>query len=635
MREAGLDRSFGLSIFDGKAGMAQSGALRDVIGKNYGGDLNSHAQMKVANDAALGRVFGNADNYKDFLEKNLDKNVGQIDGEVKAYEGAQALGFQGNWRQFNSFRSEMQSLGDYTNAAAVNQVASKYGISSGQALQMKAQFQNAKQLSESREMSGKLGGAINAGSEMGKVGAAESAGKVQGIYMSGGYDHYQTMASHDVSGRGARYDLVRGAADQMVGKIAPQLKNDPEMYQGGKLTDQGFAQMQKAMEGQNISFTTTDGRQTMNVGMDGNVVNSTEQGVVASGDKARAETLKQELKAGGFGRNAVAEVDRMTKSGKGFSYEFAKDRNGNVESFSINRGGDVSRRDMATFRTGRDAESIDRNVRTVDKGLRETVGSFIKTGYEHQDLNLSRKSGAYNVSVGGKEMKVNGDWYYGKNDKTGKMELVGGSFSNGLDGNVLMYAKDKGGNLHYSQVQGKMDKSGNLVAGRRSEITEDQFIQMSQHGAAVVSTRSGGGITGNIRAEGGVKADYSSSQVTGTRVESRQNLAGSAATRDFTDGRSTDAGTAATMIAIGRDGIHETAGIVGDVATVARPLSSSMERSAQAREAAERTTQQAERAAEVRVQQNMQRTGKILQNQSKTSPLPKGGGPQPFKGPRR
>jgi len=197
------------------------------------------------------------------------------------------------------------------------------------------------------------------------------------------------MASHDVSGRGARYDLVRGAADQMVGRIAPQLKNDPEMYQGGKLTDKGFAQMQKAMEGQNITFTTPDGRQTMNVGMDGNVVNSTEHGIVASGDKARAETLKQELKAGGFGRNAVAEVDRMTKSGKGFSYEFAKDRNGKVESFSINRGGDVSRKDMASFRVGRDAESVNRNVQTVDQGLRKTVGTQVWTGQRAVDEHTS------------------------------------------------------------------------------------------------------------------------------------------------------------------------------------------------------------------------------------------------------
>ena len=65
----------------------------------------------------------------------------------------------------------------------------------------------------------------------------------------------------------------------------------------------------------------------------------------------------------------------MTKSGKGFSYEFAKDRNGNVESFSISRGGDVSRKDMASFRVGRDAESVNRNVQTVDQGLRSTIGN--------------------------------------------------------------------------------------------------------------------------------------------------------------------------------------------------------------------------------------------------------------------
>lgn len=635
MREAGLDRSYGLSIFDGKAGMAQSGALRDVIDKNYGGDLNKHAQMKVANDAALGQVFGNADNYKEFLEKNLDKNVGQIDGEVKAYEGAQALGFQGNWRQFNSFRSEMQSLGDYTNAAAVNQVASKYGITSGQALQMKAQFQNAKQLSESSEMSGKLGGPINAGAEMGKVIAAESAGKVQGIYMSGGYDHFQTMASHDVSGRGARYDLVRGAADQMVGKIAPQLKNDSEMYQGGKLTDKGFAQMQKAMEGQNITFTTPDGRQTMNVGMDGNVVNSTEQGVVASGDKARGEALKQELKAGGFGKNAVAEVDRMMKSGKGFSYEVAKDRNGKVESFSINRGGDVSRKDMATFRTGRDSESIDRNVRTVDKGLRETVGSFIKTGYEHQDFNLSRKSGAYNVSVGGKEMKVNGDWYYGRNEKTGKMELVGGSFSNGVDGSVLMYSKDRDGNLHFSKVEGKLDGKGNLVAGKTTDITEQEFVQSSSQGLAVVSTRGSGGLVASIHADGGVKADYTSRQVSGVSVTAVGDHAASFASKDFKEGRSADAGTAATTIAIGRNALGETASLFSDVTSVASPARAAVENRKSMEAATARTAEHTERAAETRINQSVQRTAKILQNQSKTSALPKGGGPQPLKGPRR
>ena len=202
------------------------------------------------------------------------------------------------------------------------------------------------------------------------------------------------------------------------------------------------------------------------------------------------------------------------------------------------------------------------------------------------------------IQAGGKQMMVNGDWYYAKNEKTGKMEVVGGSFSNGLDGNVLMYAKDKDGNLHYSQVQGKMDKSGNLIAGQRSEITEDQFVQLSQQGAAVVSTRSGGGITGSVRADGGVKADYSSShQVVGTSVRSMQNLAGSAAIQEFSEGRSIDAGTAATTIAVGRGALHETSGLIGDAATVSRPLSASMEKNAAKREAETRVAEQAARTS--------------------------------------
>ena len=183
-----------------------------------------------------------------------------------------------------------------------------------------------------------------------------------------------------------------------------------------------------------------------------------------------------------------------------------------------------------------------------------------------------------------------------------------------------------------------MDKSGNLIAGQRSEITEDQFVQSSQQGAAVVSTRSGGGITGSIRADGGVKADYSSSQVVGTRVESKQNLAGSAATQGFREGRSIDAGTAATTIAVGQGALHETAGIVGDVAKTVGPYKAAVTKREEAANAAASAADReimntAEQQAR-NVQQQVQRTSKILQHQSKTSPLPRGGGPQP-RGTRR
>ena len=522
----------------------------------------------------------------------------------------------------------MSALGDYANADAVRTIADSYGISSAHLMQMNSLFNQGKQASEVSGLSNQLGGPVAAGTEAGRVVATETGGKIQGVYAGGGYDNYQQLTSNDVSGRIARNQLVHAAADQMVGRIAPQLKNDPEMYQNGHLTERGFVEMQKAMEGQNINFTTSDGKSAVNVGMDGGIVNSSDSGTVAKGDRGQALEMQKQLRAAGF-QSAASHVAKL--SGQAFDYKADYDRNGNLASFAIDQGGRVQKFDLGQSKTGTDIERLDRNVSTTDKGLRKTVGDFIKTGYENQSLNVSRKSGSYMIQAGGKQMMVNGDWYYAKNEKSGNMEVVGGSFSNGLDGNVLMYAKDKDGNLHYSQVQGKMDKSGNLIAGQRSEITEDQFVQSSQQGAAVVSTRSGGGITGSVRADGGVKADYSSSQVVGTRVESKQNLAGSAATQEFREGRSIDAGTAATTIAVGQGALHETAGLISDASAIVRPnmklkqdRENRMEKAQRAEETARRDSSRTAAEKSHEVYQGIQRTSKILQNQSKSSNLPKG-----------
>jgi conjugal transfer mating pair stabilization protein TraG len=635
MREGGLGSAYDLKSFDGRLGLDKSAATRDVVAGSYGGDTLAFARMGVANDRALANVFGTGENYAEFLTANMDKSVGQLQGEMGAYAAARSLGFTGNWREFNAMRSEVSALGDFANADAVNRIADTYAISSGQLMQMNALFNQGKMASEVSGLSNQLGGPVAAGKEAGRILATETGGKVQGIYAGGGYDNYQQLVSNDVSGRIARNELVHAAADQVVGRIAPQLKDNPEMYQNGHLTERGFAEMQKAMEGQNVTFTTADGKSVVNVGMDGGIVNSSDAGTVAKGDKAQALALQKQLRSAGL-QSAAAHVAKL--SGQAFDYKADYDRNGNLASFAVDQGGRVQTFDLGQSKTGTDIERLDRNVSTVDQGMRKTVGDFIKTGYENQELNVSRKSGSYMIQAGGKQMMVNGDWYYARNEKKGQMEVVGGSFSNGLDGNVLMYSKDRDGNLHYSQVQGKMDKSGNLVAGRRSEITEDQFVQFSQQGAAVVSTRSGGGITGSVHADGGVKADYSSSQVVGTRVESRQNLAGSAASQEFKDGRSIDAGTAATTIAIGQGALHETAGIVGDVAKTVGPYKAAVtkreEAANAAASAAERAMAKTVEQQSRNVQQQMQRTSKILQHQSKTSPLPRGGGSQP-RGTRR
>lgn len=111
--------------------------------------------------------------------------------------------------------------------------------------------------------------------------------------------------------------------------------------------------------------------------------------------------------------------------------------------------------------------------------------------------------------------------------------------------------------------------------------------------------------------------------------------ASSFASQEFKEGRSIDAGSVATTLAIGRNAIGESASVFSDVATVASPVRAAMGRRQNMETAAKREIETAERDASVRVQQNLQKTSKILQNQSKSSPLPKGGGPSPLKGPRR
>ncbi len=128
----------------------------------------------------------------------MDKSVGQLQGEMGAYAAARSLGFNGNWREFNAMRSEVTALGDFANADAVNKIADNYGISSGQLMQMSAQFQQSKHASEVTWLSNQLGGPVSAGTEAGNVVATETGGKIQGIYAGGGYGNYQQLTSNDV-----------------------------------------------------------------------------------------------------------------------------------------------------------------------------------------------------------------------------------------------------------------------------------------------------------------------------------------------------------------------------------------------------------------------------------------------------
>ncbi len=268
-------------------------------------------------------------------------------------------------------------------------------------------------------------------------------------------------------------------------------------------------------------------------------------------------------------KNVAADVKHAMNNDQGFSLSVDRDSGGKIVNTSAQAGGETARKDIETKLDGHDREHRNRDVTTIDQGLRETVGTFIKSGYDNQQYNVSAKHGAYMMQVGGKSMMVQGDLYYGKNAKTGKSELIGGTVENGINQSVLAYQKDKDGNLHYGSVSGKADTKGNLVSGKVSEITEQEFVRRNEHGAAVVRSRGTAGLNDvDVQGSGGVHMDQSSSFKIGTHGESVQNLAGSAAQgAGFGQEGNIKPGTLATTVAIGQGALHETAGVIRDVTT--------------------------------------------------------------------
>jgi hypothetical protein len=120
--------------------------------------------------------------------------------------------------------------------------------------------------------------------------------------------------------------------------------------------------------------------------MDGGIVNSSDAGTVAKGDKGQALALQKQLRAAGL-QSAAVHVARL--SGQAFDYKADYDRNGNLASFSIDQGGRVQKFDLGQSKTGTDIERLDRNVSTVDQGMRMTDGNQIWTGQRAVDENTT------------------------------------------------------------------------------------------------------------------------------------------------------------------------------------------------------------------------------------------------------
>jgi len=562
----------GLAANELSSAASGAGALA-AAGGNIGGLMNSTQQSSTINHAqdfaktgnlsqpqAQGMGVNDAAAQKAVLQ-NLGsdgklagymadmatkKNIGETQGAEQAWHNAQAAGYKGDYQTFAKDVAQVATEKNFADSAGYRQfVSEKFGGNEAAAIQAitdVAAFQVAKHAGEvGQTMAGTGQSAVGVGGDLGKT---------------GGDNNLMSMASDNVR---------RAIAEQ---NVPEDIKKDPALYQNGHITEAGYAAQMGNIAGANqqsfvkadTAYGPVDKRDV--VDRSGNKIMGQEKGSVHNAKEMHA--LAKELRANGF-THAAKELDSMAENGKGFDFQISRDGQNNITGFSALGGATAQLNDKATedrgrlnqytnldsSHTGRSNVREDTDKTVIDKGLRETVGSFIKSGYSNEQLNTTAFHGAATINVDGKATQVQGDWYYDK-----KGHLIGGAFQNGSSGDVLAYKTDVNGAQHFSRVTGKFDSKGQMIQGTASSLTSTQFIEAIKDSKGNTSgmaatTRTGDRHSGSIsvHADGSKDVNVSQTYTFGAAVKSQQTLAGSAAGNQFTNGNSLAPGTGSLVTA--------------------------------------------------------------------------------------
>jgi hypothetical protein len=597
----------GGEVFASKQGGTEA---YETMSKNFGGPQGAAEMKRLSEVGRETRYGGMGKGAEDF-------------GLSKAF-GLNTFGAEAGLTEMGDYQHSFSSPGELGHANAAPKVAMSDVALANQMLpseyaRSRALFSEAMGYGEQKTVQGYLGA--------GPMQTGDAVGGARG-----------TQDTEQVK----RSEQLRAAANY----AAPNSwKSDPELYnpKTHQLTGKGVARFFASMHG-HVEYRTAHGTASLDLDSSGRPVMSAEVGVMPGSDQKGIAALAKRLEASGL-RNDAAAVRALGNSGESFGFGISygpQGPTGPITGFTANRGGPVTYEDLYKHTTGSDIQRIDRKTVTMDKGLRETIGDFIKTGYSHEEFNLHSVTGARMIEVSGKQQLVNGEWYYARNSKTGKDELIGGSFINGMSGNVLMFQQGQDSALHYAQLQGKFDAKGNLVAGSASEITRTDFVEAIKdnkgnvEGQAVVERKGASGSPSvTADAQGGKHVDVSDTYKMGTGVTSVQTLAGSAAQGEFEQGNQLEVGAAARSIAIWERSISETADKISQgknvFGTLRDPLGKKEKLEAKQVRSAEYAQQKTERQAEQRGRDSSAKTTRTLQHQSNTSNLPKSGGPPPLK----
>ncbi|AJE03595.1 hypothetical protein [Geobacter pickeringii] len=304
------------------------------------------------------------------------ENIAAAQGVGAAVGFAEAFAASGmsDMGKFQQMMTEAQTAKSAGSAQALQDVAKKYGLSAQDFTRVNETYQNAKHMGEVNQAvaamtAGGLGAMsyAAAGDLAGRTSGAEAGSKA--AVASRNLDDYM-QAHRDMS-------MKQLADDKQFRNLAGHLlaSTPGAVGEDGNVTDLGSKLLAERMAGANqASYTNGDGSgsQKSLVGADGKV-GSTEGWQTMSG-KDDLLRLATALGNNGYGQNA-AYVKSLAANGGALKYSFAKDKNGNIATFSIDKGGQTRNLDLAARKAGKDFEWINRNVNTADIGTHSWQGS--------------------------------------------------------------------------------------------------------------------------------------------------------------------------------------------------------------------------------------------------------------------
>lgn len=427
---AGLGNAFSANVFGSSVDLASKQTLAEIVG-GYNGGINEYAQTKFAQEKAVRDVFGTADNFQMFTTMNMLGSAGDLHGEMSSFAAAKSLGGPGDYMQFRALRSEMKGITDWSNASAIGAVASKYGMSAAQLSQMNSLFQTGKhagEVAQAKVATGKdsmeTGIIVGAATGAAQGSQAMVAAQSMGAYMQANRD--QTW------GALARDSQFRSLA---TAAMPASMKSNPNYFSNGQITDAGFYEFAKRVEGAGIKYQDGQGTATATLGSDGAVVKSDSDKVYSP---AEAMAIANEI--GKFGNpNVASRIKGLAKDGHSVHGTVTRGKDGHAVDFNFTHGGGASDRDMSTSDKGRVDSYSD--LTNITKGLKEFNGTDIFRGMrkvnadeerrdhfqgkvgdvDFKDATINRKGNnfvAEGHAIGGGWMRVEGQVFTGADKKT-------------------------------------------------------------------------------------------------------------------------------------------------------------------------------------------------------------------------